>query len=181
MAHTQFVCIDGAAVRLAWKRDRLRATVAWWELDENSRDSLWSCRARTDEVHVVDSNGVPTKFPQGSSLEPLLLDVVHHAASGIPLPTALLRLRRTPEGSEMLLGILCIRAPGGAQTIENHRLIVLETFEPPDVGADLGVRATSARCDAMICSFCFPSYAINIINCASLKYSQESFNMILDI
>ena len=94
MSPSQFVCIDGAAVRLAWKRDRLCATVAWWELDENSRDSHWSCRARTDDVLVVDSNGAPTKFPPGSSLEPLLFDAVHHTASGTPLPTALLRLRR---------------------------------------------------------------------------------------
>ena len=104
MSPSQFVCIDGAAVRLAWKRDRLCATVAWWELDENSRDSHWSCRARTDDVLVVDSNGAPTKFPPGSSLEPLLFDAVHHTASGAPLPTALLRLRRTTEGAEMLLG-----------------------------------------------------------------------------
>ncbi len=150
MSPSQFVCIDGAAVRLAWKRDRLCATVAWWELDENSRDSHWSCRARTDDVLVVDSNGAPTKFPPGSSLEPLLFDAVHHTASGAPLPTALLRLRRTTEGAEMLLGILCVAAPGGDQTIENHRLIVLETFESPDATVGLGTRETSARCDALM-------------------------------
>ena len=52
----------------------------------------------------------------------------------------------------MLLGILCVAAPGGDQTIENHRLIVLETFEPPDATADLGTRETSARCDALMLS-----------------------------